>query len=177
METLKVDLEYDELPFDSNSVDIVVFTEVLEHLNPFRVSWTLSEINRILKNKGLLFLSTPNIASIGKRVKLLLGKQPIGRFHTKEYTMNEVLELLSLHGFKVTSREYTMEYDLTPYHAKHRDFLLSLIKATIKYPTVENAFKLMALPFVKIFPSLRATIFIVAEKLGPTRPKIINRRF
>lgn len=177
VKVLKVDLEHDKIPLDSNNTNIVIFTEVLEHLNPYYISWTLSEINRILKYKGLLFLSTPNIASIGKRVKLILGKQPLGRFHVKEYTMDEVAELLSQHGFKVISQRYSMAYDLTPYHAKHKDFLLSLIKAVIKYSTKENIFKLIVLPLVKTLPSLRATIFIVAEKISPVRPQIINRRF
>jgi len=47
-----------------------------------------------LKMRGYLILTTPNIASLFRRLKLLLGKQPIYRHHVREYTMEEVLELI-----------------------------------------------------------------------------------
>lgn len=176
-EVVKVDLENDTIPLSQESVDAIIFTEVLEHLNPYYVSWTLSELNRILKPSGLLFLSTPNIASIGKRVKLLLGKNPLGQTHVKEYTRDEVLNLLADHGFKFVNARYSMAYDLTPYHAKDKDYLLDLLRATIKYRTKENLFKLISLPWIKILPFLRATIFVIAEKTRPSTPKIITKRF
>ena len=45
------------LPFDDESFDAVLFSEVLEHL--FDVHGALAELNRVLKPGGLLLLTTP----------------------------------------------------------------------------------------------------------------------
>jgi len=58
----------------SNSTDLVIALEVIEHL--FDTDFFLTEIYRILKPGGLLILSTPNLASITNRLKLLLGGYP-----------------------------------------------------------------------------------------------------
>lgn len=129
----KVDLERDSIPghLDQLGVDAVVFTEVLEHLNPYYVSWSLYILNRILKYNGLLILSTPNIASIGKRILLIIGKNPIAPTHVKEYTMNEVVKLLTDHGFEILEKRYSSAYDRTPYHAKGKDYTLTLFRALL----------------------------------------------
>lgn len=53
------DINKDKLPLKENSVDIVIATEIIEHL--LIPENLLSEANRILKNDGLLLLSTPNL--------------------------------------------------------------------------------------------------------------------
>jgi len=55
----KIDVFYDgkTIPFENNYFDCVFFSEVLEHVfNPYEI---IKEINRVLKNKGILFLTTP----------------------------------------------------------------------------------------------------------------------
>ena len=53
-----LNFEFDKLPFESNSVDIVVSLAVIEHIsNP---NLFLSEIYRVLKQGGFVYLSTPN---------------------------------------------------------------------------------------------------------------------
>jgi len=48
-----------DLPFENNSFDTIVSFEVLEHVpNPFKV---FSEISRILKPRGILILTTPQM--------------------------------------------------------------------------------------------------------------------
>lgn len=92
-EVFKVDLERDKIPLEDESVDFAVFTEVLEHLHPFYLSWTLSEINRVLKKQGLLFLTTPNIVSIGKRTSCLLGR-------------------IAEHGYSLKKSRFSLAYNL-----------------------------------------------------------------
>jgi len=57
---------------------LIMFTEVLEHIHYYYVSLILSKINRALKLGGVLVLTTPNIASLFRRLRLLLGKQCSG---------------------------------------------------------------------------------------------------
>lgn len=46
-----------KLPFEDNSFDIIIFSDVLEHIpNP---SYVLSEIRRILKPKGVVLMNVP----------------------------------------------------------------------------------------------------------------------
>jgi len=70
---IRCDLERDELSVNSN--DCVVFTEVFEHLHYYYAPLVLSKINRALKPGGVLVFTTPNIASLFRRLRLLLGKQ------------------------------------------------------------------------------------------------------
>jgi len=86
VKVIKANLEDEVIPLEDEYVDCIVFTEVLEHLHPYKISFTLSEMNRVLKVGGLLYLTTPNAVSIGKRIKMLLGSQPIGKKNMFEST-------------------------------------------------------------------------------------------
>ncbi|HWF03244.1 MAG TPA: methyltransferase domain-containing protein, partial [Candidatus Angelobacter sp.] len=55
------DIQQQRWPYEDASFDVVVFCEMLEHLNTDPVQ-VLAEINRVLKQDGLLLLTTPNIA-------------------------------------------------------------------------------------------------------------------
>jgi SAM-dependent methyltransferase len=68
------DVNRDSLPLDDNTIDIVLFQEVIEHL--YNSDLIMTEIRRVLKPKGLLILSTPNLASWTNRVALLFGFNP-----------------------------------------------------------------------------------------------------
>jgi 2-polyprenyl-3-methyl-5-hydroxy-6-metoxy-1,4-benzoquinol methylase len=60
-----VDLEK-PLPYDSNSFDLVILAEVIEHLESHRP--IVAEIGRILRPGGHLILTTPNIARLHSRL-------------------------------------------------------------------------------------------------------------
>ena len=71
---LKHDLSK-KFPYEDNSFDFVIATEIIEHL--FDTDSFLQEINRILKKDGTIILTTPNIASFGARFRLFfLGQRP-----------------------------------------------------------------------------------------------------
>ena len=70
------DLNKDRLPFEDASTDLIICTQVFEHLeNPFHFE---RECARILKPGGLLVLSYPYGWSIQSRLKFLLRKEIIG---------------------------------------------------------------------------------------------------
>jgi 2-polyprenyl-3-methyl-5-hydroxy-6-metoxy-1,4-benzoquinol methylase len=95
-------------PYPDASFDIVIFTEVLEHLSR-DPSQTMSEINRITKMGGFLVLSTPNCASARSVLRILRGgnpniypvyqRKPSTDRHNHEYVPWEVRELLKLSGY------------------------------------------------------------------------------
>lgn len=62
------------IPLEDNSVDVIVASDVLEHLvNPYVF---VGEIHRVLRPGGYLVLDTPNLASWHNIFALLIGVQP-----------------------------------------------------------------------------------------------------
>ena len=66
-----------ELPFADETFDLVIFSEVIEHLTFPQIM--TAEIARILGPGGALVLTTPNIFSLGNRLATLLGTDKIFR--------------------------------------------------------------------------------------------------
>ena len=67
-----VDVDSEDLPFDDEMFDVVVFSEVMEHLRFPRKA--LSEISRVLMKHGRLIGSVPNAFRLRNRWKFLCGK-------------------------------------------------------------------------------------------------------
>jgi len=152
----------------------------LEHLHYYYVPSVLEKINRALKIKGYLILTTPNIASLFRRLKLLLGKQPIYKHHVREYTMEEVLELIKGAGFDVIESYYSLISDLIYVDADQEDYLRmkgykDLIRITVKRPTKMNILRTLAYPLVKLKRSLRQLIIVVATKVEEPKVEAIVR--
>lgn len=68
-------LNRDRVPFESESADVILMIETIEHLE--NVEHCLDEVRRVLKPGGDLFVTTPNLASWHGRVSLALGFQPL----------------------------------------------------------------------------------------------------
>lgn len=112
------DLHRDEVPFEKEQFDVVVASEVIEHLfmPPKRV---FSKIQPVLRPGGRLIVTTPNFASLRNVLHLFRGCNPVGRFpdemswekgvatdlrvHPREYTVREVEEELHVAGFEKVS--------------------------------------------------------------------------
>lgn len=62
------------LPFEDGSIDLVICTEVLEHLRAG--SALVNEMSRVLSKQGTSIISVPNICSLKSRVKVTLGLMP-----------------------------------------------------------------------------------------------------
>jgi SAM-dependent methyltransferase len=100
-------IEVDPFPYQDRSLDCVLFCEILEHLliDPDRA---VGEMARIVKPGGYLVISTPNATRLTKLYFMALGRNvydwyspygPYGR-HNREYTLSEVTDLMSRHGFE-----------------------------------------------------------------------------
>lgn len=60
------------LPFESNSFDVVMATEFLEHIT--RPDLLAKEMNRVVKKDGVIIMSLPNELAYGCRFGFLFGK-------------------------------------------------------------------------------------------------------
>lgn len=90
------------LPFKDNSFDLVICSEVLEHL--FDPERALEEIRRVLKPTGRLIVSVPNMGYIRKRFMLLVGRSPVEKeypAHIRFWTLQSFKALLRRKGFEV----------------------------------------------------------------------------
>jgi len=61
-------------PFDTASFDVVFAGEVIEHVGD--IDHFMTEILRVLRPGGALIVTTPNLASLGRRLMLLLNRNP-----------------------------------------------------------------------------------------------------
>jgi len=105
-------IETDEFPYADGAFDVVLCTELIEHLaiNPV---WALAEIHRVLKPGGHLVLSTPNALAIERLESFLTGWRPdvdryspllgYGARHNREWAVWELRLLLEETGFDVES--------------------------------------------------------------------------
>ena len=99
-----------QFKFNDNFFDIVVAGEVIEHI--LDTDFFFNEIKRVLKSNGFLILSTPNTASLGRRILLLLGKNPYFEAsygfppealagHIRFFTKDLLLSFLKYKGFEI----------------------------------------------------------------------------
>lgn len=84
--------------FTDKSFDVVIMLDVLEHLtHPRR---TLLEVSRVLKDDGILYISTPNIASAMSR--LLKAKWwGINQFHLFYFSTGTLKKMLDSCDMKI----------------------------------------------------------------------------
>lgn len=88
-----VDVDSEDIPFEDGQFDMVVFSEVMEHLRfPQKA---LGEIARVLRKNGRLVGSVPNAFRLRNRFKFLLGKPfETDPSHLRSYSHRTVHEEL-----------------------------------------------------------------------------------
>lgn len=107
-------LNCDQLPYADQFFDIVISSEVIEHVLVPDI--LLQETYRVLKQDGTFILTTPNLASLGKRLLLLINRNPfiecspleIGAVgHLRYFILPTLKDIVEKHGF--TIQHYTSD--------------------------------------------------------------------
>lgn len=109
------------LPFTNNYFDIVICTEMIEHVTETRQ--LIKEINRVLRKKGKLILSTPNLVSLGNRIGMIIGKGL--KFNTYSFLKNGFYPLVAWREGGITKRQCSFEsirYPDQPLHVRFFTF-------------------------------------------------------
>jgi len=85
-----------ELPFENDSFEVVTLWDVIEHLPKGTEPKVLSEIGRVLKKSGLLFISVPytHIVAIMLDPAFFIEKH-------RHYSLNQLQRLLENADFKI----------------------------------------------------------------------------
>jgi SAM-dependent methyltransferase len=101
-------VESEPFPFGEASFDVVLFCEIIEHLQIDPVA-VLREIHRVLRPGGTLILTTPNVSRLENVTKMIAGVNiydpysgygAYGR-HNREYNKHELHLLLGYCGFDI----------------------------------------------------------------------------
>ncbi len=125
--------------------DAVFAGELIEHI--YDTDMLLEEIRKVLKKNGSLIITTPNLASLGRRILLLLGKNPLientmrtnDAGHIRYFTKDTLIRLLHDNGF-----------ELLEYHSGVVNF--------------DSSGKFYSLLLASLLPTLGNTLIIKAMK-------------
>ncbi len=170
---LFADVEGEDFPFPDQSFDVVLAAELIEHL-PYNPYHMLRETFRVLKPKGRIILSTPNLPKLDNLLNFARGRSIhpdirlpfhktfksilIGR-HIREYTAQELIYMLEeqnkeMYRFEGTRVSYSMCLD--PAFSR-----LGAISWLVK----------------RLWPRFQSTIFVQAfrpDHLEPIKPEKIE---
>ncbi len=113
-------VEQAESPYPSESFDVVIFCEILEHLVTDQPDIVLKKINKMLKPGGLIILTTPNATRLVNIACMLENKNifdlihpengVFGR-HNREYTVDEIKYLFSTSNYELMTIETLDRFD------------------------------------------------------------------
>lgn len=94
-----------DLPFESNSIDVCIFLEVIEHLD--KPEMALGEIKRILRVGGRTIIIFPNDFNF-KIARILTGKLREAFYdagHIRQWTPKNLAQLLKEIGFGIVAQK------------------------------------------------------------------------
>lgn len=141
LETFRVNLEVEQLPFPKGFFDLAVCSETIEHL--FDVDNLFLEVNRTLKKNRFFILTFPNVNQpVSWLLQAVFDLPPMysARYkspHVRDYTLRIVKNTLTRFGFAVKNVTGTYIY---PFKGKVSQFS------------------------AKVFPRLAEKIIVVSEK-------------
>lgn len=168
---IQLDCTADCWPLTSESWDMLVLMEVLEHIDR-HPQHVFAEINRALKPGGRLFLTTPNITSWKKLLNLSDGdwdydSPTFGGFqgHRYEYSWYQLATIAERSGFRVLSLKARDVYPHDPAGLAPLLQIGALAAAKTLCGRVRQA--------AKLWMRRGSVLFLVCEKAGEPRGELM----
>lgn len=96
--------DVEKLPFNDETFDVYLSFGVIEHF-PKGPKKVLSEAHRVLKKKGLLYLTVPYL-NLLRFLKYSIQNPKKGKFYQYLYSKNEVVKMIESNGFEVSKVSY-----------------------------------------------------------------------
>lgn len=147
IQTVKLDVEKEEFPFQANSFDVIILGDIIEHI--FDTDVLLEKCRKVLVPQGRLFISTPNVASFARRCMLAVGVSPF-----LEYSIQLPTNNLPSVGH---IRYYTFEN-------LRKQLLFHKLTPIIMEGDVVNLWFFSSGLLSKLVPTFSRQIFIIAKK-------------
>jgi SAM-dependent methyltransferase len=160
----------ENLPFKNDTFDLIIFQDVIEHL-PLNINY-FDTLHKILKQNGIIYLSTPNKISLvniisdphwGVPFVSLLSRKNIRRYFLKYFRRSEIgrkdiAQLITLNQLKKKSAEY---FNITLYTNHSVQRLMRGDKGI-----VWSSFHLNMIKLIKYFKLDFLLIKISNDKIG-----------
>lgn len=93
--------DVESIPFPNRSFDALFAGEIIEHMSS--VNKTLSEWRRVLKDNGVLIMTTPNRDRLKNRINH--SRRPMGEDHLNELSFDDINQELTKAGFSIIHSE------------------------------------------------------------------------
>ncbi len=149
--------DIEKIKTPKNKADLIIFTEVIEHLN--KGLNVLQKIHGWLKKDGILFLSTPSKNAPLLKIKKFKEKDKTFG-HVKRYSTNEIKKYLEKFGFKI------LEVHFAEGPLRNFLFITNLGKIPLKFANrfvvISNLLTFLDNLSIKLFGY--SQIIIVAQK-------------
>lgn len=161
---LKLDLNFELLPFAENTFEFATLSEVVEHINEKQVPEVLKGINKILKPNGFLFITTPNRYRFGRALnKNISNVEKHGHGHEHEYSLEEISKISKECGFKIIKAQHISFYSGVGKIEENKYFypLINFYKYKNKK---RNLIKTLAYPILKYISQMNDSIFLILQK-------------
>ena len=154
-----LNLETDNLPYKSNYFDLIILSEVVEHLGT-GINHLYSEVTRCLKPGAFFIVTTPNVIRLHNLFSLIIGKniyfplfqleQPHNFRHQREYALSELISFAPK-NLAVSQSQYLIAYPPFRQKVSQEPFFTRLSKWLLYF-------------LLLIFPSRRDTLVVVFRK-------------
>jgi len=140
----------------------------------------LSKMSRALKSRGILILTTPNIASLFRRLRLLLSIQPTITSNPVPLSSDTTFLIVYSLAWYWYEAYYSTANDSTCIDADPEEYLgissfKDLMRVALKKPTKLNTLRLLATPIIKLRHGLRQLIIAVATKAREPTVQVLER--
>jgi len=95
----------------SNKYDVIISVAVIEH--QAYPKFFIKNLMRNLDENGLLYIATPNVVNLTNRLRVLIGRPPLGNIkefyhdadvftgHFREYTLSELEVMFCISGLNI----------------------------------------------------------------------------
>lgn len=107
-------IENENLPYEDNFFDYIIFGDVLEHLNdPWKI---LSDMKKYLKKDGYIIASIPNIMHVSILYRLFNGfftytdAGILDKTHLRFFTLAEIENLFNSNNYEIEVKTASMVY-------------------------------------------------------------------